>query len=242
MRSSVAMRRCRNTGALLAKQADASAREARQLLANTTNPAGEGCIALTEALLADNRISVWDRVRALVEQNQLEVAKRIGTRALDANGRPVDQKLLAQAIDRPAAFLTAHERRLTEVQRELAMVAVVRLARDNPQDAAEYAGALNLLLTPEQRGIVWGRIGHMAALRLMREANDWYRRGGEHVGIGPDAARVDEVLEWQVRSALRANDWKTVQGGDRPDARRTARRSDLDLLERPCAAPGGTRC
>ena len=165
----------------------------------------------TEALLTDNRISVWERVRALVEQNQLDVAKRIGTRALDASGRPVDQKLLAQAIDRPAAFLTAHERRLTEVQRELAMVAVVRLARDNPQDAAEYAGALNLLLTPEQRGIVWGRIGHMAALRLMREANDWYRRGGEHVGIGPDAARVDEVLEWQVRSALRADDWKTVK-------------------------------
>ncbi len=195
----------------VAKQADTVAREARQLLANTTNAAGEGCIALTEALLTDNRISVWERVRALVEQNQLDVAKRIGTRALDASGRPVDQKLLTQAIDRPAAFLTAHERRLTEVQRELAMVAVVRLARDNPQDAAEYAGALNLLLTPEQRGIVWGRIGHMAALRLMREANDWYRRGGEHVGIGPDAARVDEVLEWQVRSALRVNDWKTVK-------------------------------
>lgn len=194
-----------------AKQADAFAREGRQLLANTKDSAGEGCIALTEALLADGRISVWDRVRALVEQNQLEIAKRIGARALDAGGRPVDQKLLTQAIDRPAAFLTAHERRLTEVQRELAMVAIVRLARDNPQDAAEYAGALNLLLTPEQRGIVWGRVGHMAALRLMREANDWYRRGGEHVGIGSDAARVDEVLEWHVRSALRANDWKTVK-------------------------------
>ena len=194
-----------------ANQADALAREARQLLANTKDSAGEGCIALTEALLADSRIPVWDRVRALVEQNQLDAAKRIGARALDAGGRPVDQRLLMQAIDRPAAFLTAHERRLTEVQRELAIVAVVRLARDNPQDAAEYAGALNLLLTPEQRGIVWGRIGHMAALRLMREANEWYRRGGENVGIGPDAARVDEVLEWQVRSALRANDWKTVK-------------------------------
>ncbi|MEP6609360.1 MAG: transglycosylase SLT domain-containing protein, partial [Burkholderiaceae bacterium] len=193
------------------QQIEAFAREARQLLANIKDPAGEGCLSLTEALLADGRISVWDRVRALVEQNQLDTAKRIGVRALDPSGRPVDQKLLTQAIDRPGAFLTAHERRLTEIQRELAMVAIVRLARDNPQDAAEYAGSLNLLLTPEQRGIVWGRIGHMAALRLMREANDWYRRGGEQVGIGPDAARVDEVLEWQVRSALRATDWKAVR-------------------------------
>ena len=194
-----------------AQQADVFARDARQLLANTKSSAGDGCLELTETLLADGRVSIWDRVRALVEQNQFDTAKRIGARALDQNGRPVDQKMLTQAIDRPSAWLTAHERRLTEMQRELAMVAIVRLARDNPQDAAEHAGSLHLLLTPEQRGIVWGRIGHMAALRLMPDAHGWYRRGGEHVGVGPDAARVDEVLEWQVRSALRAHDWKTVK-------------------------------
>jgi soluble lytic murein transglycosylase len=193
------------------QQAELFAREARQLLANTRDSAGEGCLALTEALLADGRISVWERVRALVEQNQLPTAKRIGARALDANGKPIDPKMLAQTIDRPSAWLTAHERRLTQVQRELATVAIVRLARDNPQDAAEYANSLHLLLTPEQRGIVWGRVGHMAALRLMPEANDWYRRGGDHVGMGPDAARVTEVLEWQVRAALRAGDWVAVK-------------------------------
>jgi soluble lytic murein transglycosylase len=193
-----------------AQQADVFARDARQLLANTKNSAGEGCLELTETLLADGRVSIWDRVRALVEQNQFDTAKRIGARALDQGGRPVDQKMLTQAIERPSAWLTAHERRLTEMQRELAMVAIVRLARDNPQDAAEHAGSLHLLLTPEQRGIVWGRIGHMGALRLMPEAHGWYRRGGEHVGVGPDAARVDEVLEWQVRSALRAHDWNLL--------------------------------
>jgi soluble lytic murein transglycosylase len=192
-------------------QAEALARDARQLLANTRDSAGEGCLALTEALLADRRISAWERVRALVEQNQLPTAKRVGQRALDASGKPADQKLLIQAIDRPAAFLTAHERRLTQVQRELATVAIVRLARDNPSEAAESAQALNLHWTPEQRGIVWGRIGHMAALRLMPEANEWYLRGGAHVGLGPDAARIDEVLEWQVRAALRAGDWATVK-------------------------------
>ena len=192
-------------------QLEVLARDARQLLANTRDSAGEGCLDLTEALLADGRISVWDRVRALVEQNQLPTAKRIGARALDANGQPVDPKLLAQAIDRPAAFLVAHERRLSQIQRELAIVAIVRLARDSPSDAAEYANALNLHLTPEQRGIVWGRIGHTGALRLLPEANEWYRRGGENVGVGPDAARVDEVLEWQARAALRAGEWRTVK-------------------------------
>jgi soluble lytic murein transglycosylase len=192
-------------------QLDVVARDARQMLANTKDSAGEGCLDLTEALLADRRISAWERVRALVEQNQLATAKRIGARALDAAGNPVDQKLLTQAIDRPAAFLTAHERRVTEVQRELAIVAIVRLARDSPSEAAEYASALNLHLTPEQRGIVWGRIGHMAALRLQPEANEWYRHGGSHVGVTADAARAEEVLEWQARAALRAGDWRTVK-------------------------------
>lgn len=192
-------------------QLEVLARDARQLLANTRDSAGEGCLALTEALLADNRISVWERVRALVEQNQLPTAKRIGARALDTAGKPVDPKLLAQALDRPAAFLVAHERRLSEIQRELAIVAIVRLARDSPSDAAEYANALNLHLTPEQRGTVWGRIGHTGALRLLPEANEWYRRGGENVGVGPDSARVEEVLEWQVRAALRAGEWRTVK-------------------------------
>jgi hypothetical protein len=67
--------------------------------------------------------------------------------------------LPAQAIDRPAAFLVAHERRLTEIQREPA-TAIVRLARDSPSEAAEYANALNLHLTPAQRGIVQSHWTH----------------------------------------------------------------------------------
>jgi len=189
---------------------DALAREARQLLSGTRESGTEGCVALTEALLEDGRLSVWERVRALVEQNQFATAKRVAT-----GGRGVTAALVAQAIDSPAAFLTTHERRLTEAQRELALVAIARLARDDPPQAARFATALNLHLTPEQRGIVWGRIGHMAALKHTPEALDWYRRGGELVGIGPDAVRADEVLEWQVRAALRGDrngpDWRMVR-------------------------------
>ncbi len=186
------------------------ARQARLLLAATRESGTEACVALTDALLEDGHISVWERVRALVEQSQLATAKRMAAAAPGAT-----QSLVAQAIDRPAAFLGTHERRLTQAQRELALVAIARLARDDAAQAARFAAALNLHLTPEQRGIVWGRIGHMAALKLAPEAVDWYRRGGEHVGIGPDAVRADEVLEWQVRAALRGGadgpDWRMVR-------------------------------
>jgi len=186
------------------------AREARRLLAASRESGGDGCMALTEALLASGHVSPWERLRALVEQNQIATAKRLA-----ASIPKIDAAQLAQAIDRPAAWLAAHGRRLTEAQRELAIIAIARLARDEPAQAARYADALNLHFSPEQRGIVWGRIGHMAALKLAPEAVDWYRRGGEQVGAGDDVARADEVLEWQVRAALRAPggpDWEMVRG------------------------------
>ncbi len=200
------------------------AREARLLLAGTRDAGGEGCMALTEALLTDGRISAWDRVRALAENNQLSAAKRLG----DLLPR-TDGVQLAQAIDKPAQFLALHERRLTEVQRELAIVAIARVARDDPERAARHAAALNLHFTPEQRGIVWGRIGHMAAIKLMPEAIDWYRRGGEQVGTGADAARANEVLEWQLRTALRGN----ARGSDWAMVRSTYDRMNAELQKDP---------
>jgi soluble lytic murein transglycosylase len=199
------VRYTRNEG----RRIDELAREARRLLATSRESGGEGCMALTEALLASGHISAWARVRALVEQNQIATAKRLAAAIPN-----LDAAQFAQAVDRPAAWLAANERRASEKQRELAIVAIVRLARDDPALAARRADALNLQLSPEQRGIVWGRIGHMGALKLLPEAVDWYRRGGEQVGTGDDAARADEVLEWQVRAALRAPggpDWEMVR-------------------------------
>jgi soluble lytic murein transglycosylase len=203
------VRYTRNEG----RRIDELAREARRVLAASRESAGEGCAALADALLASGHLSPWARLRALVEQNQVATAKRLA-----ATLPMLDAAQFAQAVDRPAAWLAAQQRRIGDgqgdAQRELAIVAIARLARDDPTLAARHADALNLHLSPEQRGLVWGRIGHMAAYKLMAEAVDWYRRGGEHVGSGDDAARADEVLAWQVRAALRAPggpDWAMVR-------------------------------
>jgi len=185
----------------------ALAAEARGLLAATRESATEGCSALADELIADRQLSPWARVRALVEHNQLATARRAST-ALPAG----EAAQVAQILEQPARWLATHERRISRPQVEPALVALARLSRDDPEQAARFASALNLHLTAEQRGLVWGRIGHMAALKLMPEAVAWYRHGGEQVGVAPDTARADEVLEWQVRAALRAGDWPAVRG------------------------------
>jgi len=184
----------------------AIAAEGRSLLAATRESATEGCTALADELIAERQLSAWARVRALVEHNQLASARR-ATAALT----PGDAAQAAQIIEQPARWLTTHERRISRQQVEPALLALARLSRDDPDKAAQFASVLNLHFSPEQRGLAWGRIGHMGALKLMPEALAWYRHGGEQVGVAPDTVRADEVLEWQVRAALRAGDWPTVR-------------------------------
>ncbi|HXF46336.1 MAG TPA: transglycosylase SLT domain-containing protein [Burkholderiaceae bacterium] len=205
------------------RRIDELAAEARRLLAAMRDGGSDGCWALTEALAIDERISPWERMRVLVENNQPAVAKRLVAWLPKANSAAI-----AQAIDRPAAWLAANERALT-AQRELALVAIARLARDDPQRAAHYAERLEPHLAPEARARTWGRIAHMAAYKLMPEALAWYRRGGELVGVAPETARADEVLEWQVRAALRGD----ASGPDWALVRATVERMPLPLRRDP---------
>jgi soluble lytic murein transglycosylase len=199
------------------------ARDARQILSASREAGGDGCWTLTEALLVDERAYPWERMRALVENNQTTTAKR-----LVAWLPKTDAGQVALAIDRPASWLASNERKLG-LQRELAMVAIARLAREEPARAARFATVLEPSLTPQQRGIVWGRIGHMAAYKQMPEAVDWYRNGGDQVGVAPEVARADEVLEWQVRAALRG----TRDGTDWPMVRDTIERMPPDMRAEP---------
>lgn len=194
---------------------DATAREARLVLAANRESGSDGCMRLTEALVDDGRISLWERVRALVEYNQVTTARRLAGRAAAAEAT----QALA-ALDRPATWLTTLAKRwepvinAPQLERELALVALSRLSADNPDLALKHAAALNLNLTPEERGLAWGRIGHMLAIRHAPEAREAYLRGGVWVGLVPGTARLDEVLEWQVRAALRnadGPDWSMVR-------------------------------
>jgi len=185
---------------------DSVAEEARSTLVATRESATEGCAALADELMADGKLSPWTRVRALVEHNQLTSARRATSALPDG-----DAGQAAQILAKPERWLATHERRISRQKIEAALLALARLSRDDPEKAARFALALNLHLTPEQRGLAWGRIGHMAAVKLMPEAVDWYRQGGEHVGVAVGTARAEEVLEWQVRAALRAGDWRAVR-------------------------------
>jgi soluble lytic murein transglycosylase len=80
------------------------------------------------------------------------------------------------------------------MQREMAALAIQRIARNDPRQAAEQLGRVAASLAANEKGWAWSQIAWQAAQRHLPEAMDWYRQAG-------DAALSEEVAQWKVRAA-----------------------------------------
>jgi len=180
---------------------DAIVREARRFLALSADPGGDGCSALADRLLDDAVLSIWPRLQALVEHSQITAAAKTAQRL------PAVEAAEAKALlNNPATWLKSNESNAAQADRSehaLALLALVALGRDAPEEAAGFADTLEPALSAEERALVWGRIGRSAQFKLLPQAHDWFARGGELVGVGIDYARANEVLEARARAALR---------------------------------------
>ncbi|MBP8867735.1 MAG: lytic transglycosylase domain-containing protein, partial [Propionivibrio sp.] len=92
----------------------------------------------------------------------------------------------------------------TRKGRELAALAIGRMARSDPRMAAEQLQKISAQLQAAEKGWAWSQIGWQAAFRHMDEALVWFRLAG-------DTPLSDEVVQWKVRAALRAQDWNAVR-------------------------------
>lgn len=142
---------------------------------------GEGCVDLIGTLAQGRQMSAADvayQARLALEQNYVTLAGKIAA-TLPAPGADGDT---------------------------LAMV--VKMARNDPRQAAAYLAASGAGLSPEQLGAAWGVVGQFAAKKLMPEAVDYYRR---QLSLGGNQWLSDDTQEWRVRAALRQGDWTMVR-------------------------------
>ena len=166
----------------------------------------DGCQALADELLRRGAVDpalLWARVRTLLASGQLGAARK-AIAALPAAVRPED-RLLSLAATAPRQLLA---RPLKDPEsraaRELAIFAVLRVARAD-LDAAAGAmgeGAAAGLPAPD-RDYLWGQLALRGALDLRDDALDWYARAG-------DAPLDDTQLAWKARAALRAGEWRLL--------------------------------
>ena len=184
------------------KKDETAAREALGLWL-TPRELPEGCVSMSEALVADSRIldrHVWERVRTLVDAGLPNAARRAAEYLPDSQA--MDHKQFDAAYGRPEGFLKRGVDGRTRAQRELVLIAIGRWARSDPTEAAAFwsrHGKKPFNETERQWG--WAQIGYQASRKLMNEADEWFREA-EEIQLS------DEYLQWMVRAALRARDWK----------------------------------
>jgi soluble lytic murein transglycosylase len=165
----------------------------------------EACTPLFDALIAKGGLTVADRIarmRLATAAGNTRVAQAIGT-ALPPHER-IAERDFARVDRDPLAALNRAEFALKQPSgRELALYAVERSARKDPQ-AARTAWVKVRPLVPEPDRLYGnGRVAFHAARQHVADANLWYREAA-------GAALTDEQHAWRVRAALRAQDMGDV--------------------------------
>lgn len=167
----------------------------------------ESCYPVLEALILDKRVladDVWARVRRQFEANKL-AAGRFTMNYLPASQTP-DARTAQTVSDSPMPWLVKLPAAFgaSRMNRELAALAIGRIARNDPRQASDQLVRIESELQPGEKAWAWSQIGWQAAFRHMDEALQWFANAG-------DAPLSDEVAQWKVRAALRAQEWGVVR-------------------------------
>ncbi len=164
----------------------------------------DGCNLLASTLFAAGQLTendAWQEARTSIENNRPRAA-----RAAAGFVSPAAASAVAELSDNPARFLA---RAPSEPSAELATLALLRLAGTDPQAAAAQLQERWQTALPKQlAALAWAGIGKQAAQKLMPEAVSYYQRAWALLRDVPAAKRdlapwSDDMLGWQVRSALR---------------------------------------
>ncbi|WP_276730314.1 MULTISPECIES: lytic transglycosylase domain-containing protein [Thiomonas] len=178
---------------------------------------GVGCNSAASALLQDGampREMLWQRMRRFYEDGRAKQARDLLAPFLPTGS----WRILAQTDADAVRYLLGVVRRGPSAaianadQRQYLVLALLSMARQDPGQAARLLQDNFSALPARDRAQIWGRIGLSAALNLQPEAARWYARMGQ---ADPAFVPSTTVLEWQVRAALRAQDWPLVRSATR---------------------------
>jgi soluble lytic murein transglycosylase len=176
----------------------------------------DGCNLLATTLYEAKIFSsdeLWQRARLAAEVNRPRLV-----RAVAALVAPTLQTQVARALDKPALYLNAGATIANRTQAEIATLALIRMAANEPDVAAAQLGEKWQKRLPRDLSAwAWSQVGRSAAQKLSPAAVEYFDTAWAEAGRAsknpPDWS--DETLAWSARAALRnlngAARWVAVQ-------------------------------
>lgn len=164
----------------------------------------DSCELMFKTLIATNEITqkdIWARLRLTLESGNITLARQI-------NGdlpkkEAMNDRSLISAYEHPDRRLDGKPR--SRAEREIAIFAVLRIARSDPEQAKAYWSKMGGRFSESDRKYVLGKIAFQAALKHMPQALQWFDEAGDSLD--------DQELAWEARAALREKNWPRVLSG-----------------------------
>jgi soluble lytic murein transglycosylase len=161
--------------------------------------AGDGCTLAAQSHFSAGQLTeadIWFKARLTVEARQLDA-----TRQVVAIAAPDASAQLTEALKKPEQFLLKRPPSSQRPSQELAVLALIRWADSNPDDAAQALDERwSQKLSSAQRGWAWGAIGKQAAQKLSDNALGYFQKASP-------TTMTDDQLAWRARAALRQSQW-----------------------------------
>lgn len=173
--------------------------EARALL-NLPRDYGQGCTNLVSFLYENGQFTsadLWNQMQIAAENSSpsmaLKLAKLLG----------VPEKSILQAMNQPEVPLKGPLGK-AKWEAEIRMVALARLAKNNPDDAVSALSNFSAKIPDAAKARAWALIALPTAQKLRPEAGVYWRyaEGGLY---------SLDAYQWRVRSALRDGNWRFVK-------------------------------
>ncbi|MEB0134224.1 transglycosylase SLT domain-containing protein [Actimicrobium sp. CCC2.4] len=162
---------------------------------------GEACSTLITTLAGAGQFTpddLWWQLRAAGETSQVSAARRLAP-LLSASDAQI-----VQSIEK-APLVLARGVGNSALTHQLFIVALGRVSRTSPEQAASALSNVESQLSPGERALGWSQIALQASLKLMPEATTlyWSRTDG--------APLTSDGYQWRARMALRNGDWTLIR-------------------------------
>jgi soluble lytic murein transglycosylase len=168
--------------------------------------ADDGC-TLMATTLYEARVfrpaDAWRKARAAMDQYRPRVARTAAALVGPAAGNAA-----GEAGDNPARYLARQTGAPTRTDAELATLALVRMANNDPDAAAvQLRDRWDRALPAELAAWAWAAVGKQSALKLLPDSSEHFQRAALRAA-GKEIDWPDDTLAWKVRAALRADGGK----------------------------------
>ena len=176
--------------------------------------ADDGCAMMAAAHYDAKRFSsadVWRKVRLAIENNRPRAARQAAVIISVAAATQVNE-----LSDNPSKFLTRKANPANRLDAELATLALMRMAGNDPEATSrQLTDRWDAALPPELAAAAWSSVARQSAQRLQPDASDHFQRAELRAArTNVSLEWSDDTLAWKARAALRGSNaaprWQQV--------------------------------